>query len=958
MRTNDRLSLWTAQSETENHQSALRIMEILDAAMKPSPPEEASTACLSLMPDHFDLVMVVLTWACSKSRSSIAHIYVACRIFWTWTHQARFSVRACLVGATKALQHTSTLCPAAVGRLFAELTRSGHFDLSNYLRFAASARDPSKQRQPNKRQILLQAPTAHLPMEVQTLRTQLLASRSAVDSGKDNVSAIKGKIAASLNAAFAGNMPDLSAPKLQIMLDPIPAGVLFEIGKWLRGLLLPLLTKQPKDPEAVLAYQLVELVLLLMQNVNDFAQLRDIMSALASKSGTNSLYLIALFGEAHIDVLVALGHYNKLRHAILDRYRSLRASSAAPHRVLCQLLLQSTGTGVLGVEGEQYLLREIEFCDPGIAAYTPLNDMDVDTATDEQSDLDRLLAKGPALAGEELQSALNMILHHVFHLKSNAHAQVETIRCNLQALRTANEESFMPTLTGCIRAMSEELDDIAMLRLGSVLLIDDAMEVDDLAACIDGIVAANSEVDVEDRSPLIALHTLRFFCGGVATCEEPSTSSDDLFEEWSESPSDDWKRSVIRRRLEHAHPHILVRLVVHSLRVKPCGRAGLRSLVKTPSFHGLVHRLLREQEIGFNEEMQTLLRPTPSGTADNVRVFVAVIAELSEHLQHTPTPMTAGAAESMLRYLFASVEPASLQPYKLAMSWVTSCWRQGGPSLPDTSEICYSLCRDMSSRDAQLWQQLMPSVDPEVRRQMQARAEHAVLFSPESNDALRKCLRAQWDVSPTSHTRIFNAIKLNIQLNHRPEKAQLIARHLSIATRVNGENVADGPMFLDWLRAILQLVLIYHGSSTATSTLVSLLHSLCRLFTSTKLANHPDLASLAYDMACFFAPRANDSNLALLRAHLSDLFHDERIRFLLGHEPTPEPAFEQSSNFSSIASSPAVAPLGKHNAASPSQEPTSFGVRKCDSLSRPILDRDILDTAFRVWEDYDANDKR
>lgn len=968
IRANDRLAFWTVKDRLPHRPPSLEVVEILDATLYASSLDEPSTACLALVPDRFELTMSLIAWACSKSRASMAHIYTACRIFWTWAHQVRFNVRACLVEAAKVSEHYRGLCPLAVGRLLAELTRSGHFDMDTYLR-SASANDAAPVHD-NKREILMQAPFANLPVETQRRCMQLIPSIMGVGAMKDNIKGLQAKIAVSLKAVLAGHASELSSSKLHGMLDHLSARDRFDLGKWLRASLLPLLTGKMKDSEAVLPYNFVELVLLLLEQLDDFAQLRDVMSAVASKSDVESLHLVALCGEAHGDVLVSLGHYSKLRRAVLGRYRTLRASSTGPHRALCQLLLRGLNLAAFVVDDEQFLQREIDFCDPGIAAYTPLSDIDMDSAEDEMSDLDRLLANGPSLAEEQLLAALNMILNHVCQVKDATHTQIETITCNLQALRRANRDRFMPTLTSCVRAMSDNLDDAAMLRLGSILLLDDEMELDDLAACIDGVVAVAPDVGIADCSALLALRILTFFYGTKPEHGELPTSSDDAFEIWLRSPLIGWKRSVMAKQLECAHPHALIDLLVVGLGINTYGHADLRSLLMSPDLIGLVHRLLRNVDSGFLKEMHTLLRSASPTTSENLRELVAVVVDLPGHLQHLSHPMTADAVQSVLDHLFTTVGPNSLHPYKLCMSWVASSSRHTTVSPTAISDICYRQCHEASSHEATLWHELMASIDPLVADDMRSHAEQAIMFCPESNEALSKRLQARWSIAPTTHTSIFNTIKPNLQLDISPDKARLIARHLSIATKFCERDLADIPMFADWLQALLHLALIYHDSFKPGSILVSLLHTLCRLTTSTQLASRSDLISLPYDMACFFAPRADNASLAILRTHLADILDNERIRFLLGDQPLPPPASQVVSNISSLTPSPAFPTTTRTTTASslaPSPattsstsrmtpaapvEPISFGTRKWNSLSPPRLDKDLLDAAFRVWEKY------
>jgi hypothetical protein len=129
---NNRLALATGNLETSDCPLPLPVMAYLDSIVSQE-SKVLSSRCLQLAVNAEDAALKVLIWSSTIHRICPERMYTAMQIFTAWFHQG-VDVTTCILSGLPHLDQIPHLRTRIVGRIVAELSRQGFFDLSVALR--------------------------------------------------------------------------------------------------------------------------------------------------------------------------------------------------------------------------------------------------------------------------------------------------------------------------------------------------------------------------------------------------------------------------------------------------------------------------------------------------------------------------------------------------------------------------------------------------------------------------------------------------------------------------------------------------------------------------------------------------------------------------------------------------------------------------------------------------------
>lgn len=124
-----------AGSSPESEATAVEtIISILDSLSSGSDVATYARDMWETLPDPNDLVQVCLRWSSSIYRRGQARIYLAARLLRKW-HRMGLDVETPILNLLAAESNTCLLERSSLYKVIAELVRSRHFSVGNYLQW-------------------------------------------------------------------------------------------------------------------------------------------------------------------------------------------------------------------------------------------------------------------------------------------------------------------------------------------------------------------------------------------------------------------------------------------------------------------------------------------------------------------------------------------------------------------------------------------------------------------------------------------------------------------------------------------------------------------------------------------------------------------------------------------------------------------------------------------------------
>lgn len=898
---NDRLCPWIVRGDAAARRPAQTVVQTLDYALPRLSLADLSSTLRALMPNLNELVACLIEWATSTYRVGGHMLYLACRLIRHWHEQQLLRSQHAITFALTKLCNSRTVSATSLARFCAEMGRSSHFNQTAYLQQLSTQPSVDLQATPFLSLLVAQISAKDVPTTFMGIQTPAMQSMNTGTDSKAEVVHLKQKIAAQLKLRTEQSDTDLQEHSILGHLHKITFKDRFELSGSLRSSLTSFLAKQKDGTDVSLPLHFVKAIVILLEHLDDYAVLLDVLMALISRCGLDGLELIALSAEVRDETFITLGSHTKLWQTLFSQYRALRSVNNSPHKDLCRFFLRTSYWYPNTPKLEQYLNREIEFCDNGFTACTPLSDMQIDTAEDGRSDLDRILANGPKLADQDLSTALNTILDHLCHVKEISRPQVDIIKSNLTALRSANEDSFASALAEWVRSQVATLEHQPLARALTLLLSSESMSIAALLECVESIINGGADRGSRTAEPKAALAILHFFF-----VEAQGAFGGDLSGEAEEDDNlyvldvhNRWNRQAWRQNLLRSHGQSLIRLLGACLKVRAEVHrdTDLRSLYNSPSFIATVYRLFATSPALMYDELADVFLMDATMFRDNLRHFLAAIIPLPGT---PPAPRclsrdsdgqsvwTTDSKVLLVSQLFESINACSLPLFQTALRAATE---DDGTS--DSQLVLQSCAEHISvsaGRQCPLWPQLVSHIDVHIGKQLRIMSQKTLLFLGDDESDLVHAFQSAWTTTPSTHAAIINATRNSINAVDDPETTLVIAKHLQAAVQaIVNQLLPPTRDFVDWIRALILISLVHEQAFTTSADLTQLLCALCRIASLEKLLAHRDTVELAHDAACFFLPKATTKSLEQLKVALGTSMNASIIRELLDMPEETDP---------------------------------------------------------------------
>lgn len=882
--TNDRLAQWVDGNGFHNSPEAIVVVRELDAALPRLSFESLASTLRTVVADPVHLSTILIVWTCSKFRSGQHRIWLACRLIRHWHQEGHLPAHQVISTALSIVRDQSAVYTTTLARFCAEMVRSGHFDAGTYLQSLGNPTNRGKSG--NDLELALQLPVQNMSPHQIDLRNELLTHRGHAASPSEDLLGLKKAVPACLKAVFADAEPETPASDILHRVKQLTAPATFELSKWLRAALMPLLVRKSGSSDVPLSLRATSLIVSLADAVYDYVNLQDVVVAMALRCDQDGLHLIATSAEARDEAIIALGFQAKLWHAMFSKYRSLRPNNP-PHKELCGFFLRTTHWYRRTPALEQFLRREVDFCESTFAACTPLSDLQVESSEEGRSEVDLILANGPSLDTAQLSTALEKMLSYISLQGKLSESQIDSVVGNLKALKSANEDHFVPYLRASFFARLPRLDQLATARLIPMLLQSESLSLAQLLDVTQPHDADEGATLSPVTRPLAALNILQFLFTEVLPQIDGDTND--------QLPSDlqnSLHRHLWRQQSERELLLYLISLLADCLELDSSNprHADLQMLLRSPPFVAMMQRLFAHKAEQVYEKMEAALASDSATRLQNVQSLVLSIADpgdelrarVGDHGLYTSSHFDLQRRIDLIRHLFSTVDACSLSCFQLALLWATHVPETDNDTSAALANACLKLAAEASWRHCPLWQTLILKVSTPVANHLQRLSQQALLFKPKDLEAFTRAFRSAWSVPPSVLVAIIAAARRRLPKGSQNETGELIARHLQGAIETGEEGLLPASQdFTSWLKALLSLSLVYHDSFIDATALNDVLYVLSRIILFEGLEKH-ETTQYAFDVGCFFAPRASTRSLEDLQSSLEPHLADPRIRHILG----------------------------------------------------------------------------
>ncbi|KAF2834261.1 hypothetical protein M501DRAFT_1020931 [Patellaria atrata CBS 101060] len=346
-RNNQLILTSSAESCIIAYSPSKQLIKFLDSFTHTSDIRALSKVCLALFPDFDQLVVQLLKWACSTHRVGDHRIYVAARLIRKWrtlemdTDQA---VLTFVVDATGEYDIDSN----SVYRMFAEITRSGHFSVGRYLQWLIATGalvdvgDLSKSSKCHLR-LLAEIPDHVLSPRTRRLRETLLRGVNFdISAERGTIARFQEEIPQHLPTVF--HVPSKHSTEASRSffsgLQSLGVNSRFGISQWLRMRIFDVMggSKGSQEDQSTVSFTSTDFCRLrdILEIIGDFPILADIMKLAILSQDEAILTAISDALSNHHLTYAAVGALQELSSSLFLRYIHLRS-----HRLLDKPFLSS-----------------------------------------------------------------------------------------------------------------------------------------------------------------------------------------------------------------------------------------------------------------------------------------------------------------------------------------------------------------------------------------------------------------------------------------------------------------------------------------------------------------------------------------------------------------------------------------------------------------------------------------
>ncbi|KAL8810597.1 MAG: hypothetical protein Q9200_002443 [Gallowayella weberi] len=423
----------SAESEITSSQALIQVFDSM------APDVDLAKVALKtwgIAPDAQLLVQNCLHWASSIYREGCARIYTAAGLLRSWSGMG-IGIEAPILNFLAVDSKVADLEKASLYRVIAELIRSKHFSVGNYLnwviangllrRYDKSAKDFSPDVG-----LLLEIPLYGLSTHTLNLRLNLLRS-TGVDIGDEGckVAQIKVDLGRKFQLQHKGSIT-LSRSRYQpSLLDQDTLAVQLDIGHWIRQKLFtspvpgrvaieqpqeklePGVTTQSYQSHAITQSCLLET----LEDIGDFTTIVDVLIGYSKSQDLQLLTIAAVTVSHYLDVFLASGAANTLFVRLMQQHMKLNDKPG--YSVLLEVLVDLAESLPNQWRNTRALRKELQRHEAklSIAACSPISEHMAEALQTEHpgssiprtDDIEQLLTSGTSMDKRVVTDVFEMI---------------------------------------------------------------------------------------------------------------------------------------------------------------------------------------------------------------------------------------------------------------------------------------------------------------------------------------------------------------------------------------------------------------------------------------------------------------------------------------------------------------------------------------------------------------------
>ncbi|CAM1502152.1 Fc.00g041360.m01.CDS01 [Cosmosporella sp. VM-42] len=447
-----------------------QLVKLLDTALR-EPDNELAAKCWASSDSKPMVVKTLVEWATSFHRPGLAKVYVATNLIRSWSTSRIHSTSAILDLLDGIDTHDETR-KRLVYHLVTELVRTGHFSIPQYIQWVIARGgyhneweiDPEDG--PCATRLLVELPLHALSEKRRNERGSLLrrAGNYSVTQEEVDISnalkCVKHTIGLPLppHDPLIGRKP-MSLNKLSRRISNSNRALKSSIGAHLRDILTSESFSKNQIPTSAAMFTSVRAI---METVEDFSMLSDILKAYTRTANAEILASCADTVNSNLQVFFAIGSANDLFNGLIERLKSINEQ----HGIVPRPLLASLSSLAQRMAGHEaiagQLRHELLQSDRhnAIDACSPVSDNMVAPAQSAEGEIaeeiDKLLTGGTSLDHPTMNRLFRTIiprLENGWRKKDDARRVFATLLTRIRVFDTPHFDKLMTDWTSHLRTL-------------------------------------------------------------------------------------------------------------------------------------------------------------------------------------------------------------------------------------------------------------------------------------------------------------------------------------------------------------------------------------------------------------------------------------------------------------------------------------------------------------------------
>lgn len=448
-----------------------RLVKLLDTTLRDRIDRTLSTKCWATSDNKPLIMRTLVEWATSFHRPGLAKVYVAANFIREWSTYRVNPTTAILEILDGIATHDGTR-KQLVYRLVTELVRTGHFSVPQYLQWLIARGGYHNETEidpvqgPCASRLLIELPVHALSEKKKAERGNMLrraGNYSIADEQQDITNAIRCVrhtlgLPLSPEDPLAGRKP-ISLNKLLKRIGSSSNALRTSIGAHLRDVFVSQLSARNQPPLSPAMFASVRVI---METVEDFTMLSDILKACSRTADSDVLASCVDTLNSNLQIFVALGSADELFNTLIERLKSVNEEQGTVPRpllaALSSLAQRMTGYEALAVQ----LRQELHQSDRNNAtdACSPVSDIMAAPAQTAESELaeevEKLLASGTRLDPTTMNRLFRTIIPRLergWAKQDDARRIFATLLGRIRVFDTQHFDKLMTDWTSHVRTM-------------------------------------------------------------------------------------------------------------------------------------------------------------------------------------------------------------------------------------------------------------------------------------------------------------------------------------------------------------------------------------------------------------------------------------------------------------------------------------------------------------------------